>query len=422
MPDFEQRKRKTMTDQELYDEYNNGGASRKKTAAKKNTGKNSSKSHSSLRRDALPVSPERKKMQEELKQKQQEAKKSKTYVGKTTGKKPVSSSPSYHKTKSKEVGRKNGVRNGGNNRKKKKTGKYTLYYVLIGILAVATFTVLSTTVLFNISNFVVSGETVYSDEEIINACGIEKGENLLRIDVGKAEKSILSELVYVETVKIHRGFPNRLTISVTAAKPTVSFAFGGKYYVISENKRLLEISDTAPDCPVVKGVQMMVKSDETENAVTSAAADDGAASAPIETSKEGITLQDGEKELKPGVALGDTEDKKVALALLVVKYMREYELDGKYEINLADSLNIKINYNENIEIELGSASALDEKIYHASRIIEEDVAEGEKCTLNVANPERVVKRPVYETRPEPEVTEAATTEPDTTAETTGEEP
>lgn len=413
MPDFEQRKRKTMTEQQLYDEYNSDGVSRKKNAAKKKTApKNSGRNRSSVHRDAPPISPERKKMQEDLKKKQLEAKKSKTYVGRTTGKKTAGASSTRNRPKSNETA----------SRKKRKTGKYTLYYVLIGIVAVAAFTVLSTTVLFNISKFVVTGETVYSDEEIIDACGIEKGENLLRIDVGKAEKSILSQLVYVENVKIHRGFPNRLTISATAAKPTVSFAFGGKYFILSENKKLLEISDTLPECPVVKGVQMILKGDaseETSSAETTAAGD---VVPSVSVSEEGITLEDGEREIKPGVVLGDTDDKKISLALMIVKYMQENSLNGKYEVNLEDSLNIKVSYNGHIEIELGTASALDEKIYHVCRIIEEDIAEGEKCTVNVANPERAVKRPIYETQQtqqtqQPETTEAATAEPESTAET-----
>lgn len=406
MPEFETRKRKTMSEQELYREYHGYNNTRKKANSAK--GKNTKKKKSrSAARENPPVSANRKKLDEELRRKQATAKRSKTYAGKTSGKLPKS------KTSSGSAARKNSRPQTGRSAKnaaaKKKSGRYTLYYVLIGIVAIIALTILSTTVLFNIGVFVVNGETVYSDEEIIEACGISKGENLLKINTGKAEERIVSNLVYIESAKVGRGFPNRLTLSVKPAKATVAFAYGGKYYVISEQKRLLEISDTPLGCPVVKGVQMILQPKEDKKEVTTdGQTDTTAAAEPVPTAKEGITLENDAEEIAAGVTLGDDDDNRIRLAISIAKLMAENGLTKDYELNIADTLGVQIRYDGHITLILGTTAALNDKIYNASRVIEEDIGENENCSLNLTNPNRAVKRPIYENN---EVTAAAETEP-----------
>ncbi|MCM1486834.1 MAG: FtsQ-type POTRA domain-containing protein, partial [Firmicutes bacterium] len=237
MPEFEQRKRKSMTKEQLYEEYHN--TDRKKSAkgasSKKNRGK-------AVKREAVPVSPERKIRQAQSDKKLEADKKAMS----TARKEAVKKADRISKGKASQSGR---------SVKKKKTGKYTLYYMLLGIVVAAVLTVLSVTVLFNITNFEVTGEVSYSDEEIIDACGIIEGENLLRVDIGKAEEAIVTKLVYVDSAEIHRGFPNRLTIKVEAAKPVACFAYGSStYYLVSAKGRLLEVSGSpSRECPLVRG-------------------------------------------------------------------------------------------------------------------------------------------------------------------------
>lgn len=241
----------------------------------------------------------------------------------------------------------------------------TLYYVLAGIVAVGAVSILSVTVLFNISKFEVVGDTSYSDEEIIAACGIENGDNLLRINIDRAEESVVSDLVYIDSAKISRGFPNRLAISVEPAKPVLSFASGSSYYIISERGRLLDIDREPADCPVVKGYYPPPNSDI-------------------------------------GAQLEDDEDGRIALALKMMSYMRDYGLSGDCEINLTDTLNILMTYDDRVEIELGASTQLEDKFYHAGLLLKDEITAAERCTLILSNPDRVVKRPIYDNDEEPE--------------------
>lgn len=254
MPEFERKKRKSLSDQQLFDEYY--GVDKKKpvkSSSKVNErgttqGKGRGKSKPA-KRENPPISPERQR----IKDRYPEENAVSTYPDKKKKASAVKKGSVSAKRKKSAVKGKNASSYGKNKRKKQRHGSYVLYYFLCGIVAVAVVTVLSVTVLFNIKHFEIIGETRYTNEEIIAAAGIPEGENLLRIDIGEAEKRIISELVYIDRAKIGRGFPDKLVITAEPAVPLASFYISGKYYLISEAGKVLDISDRRFEQPVVKG-------------------------------------------------------------------------------------------------------------------------------------------------------------------------
>ena len=347
MPEFQPQRRRSLTDEQLYEEYNRTDepkSSRKSRGSAKKTKK------PAAGREAPPASPEQQKRQKTQKPGSQRHEPQRNSETPAENRRTSQSKPTQPKKKQPPEKAPPA---------RKKRGSFILYYVLIGIVSIAAVSVLSVTVLFNISRFVVSGDTAYSDEEIIAASGIEKGDNLLRINIGGAEEKIVSKLVYIDSAHISRGFPNRLVINVEPAKPVLSFAVGSSYYVISERGRLLEIGQISADCPVVKGY-----------------------------SPPGETVTGGQLE--------DDEDGRIAIALRMIEYMREYGLNAYCEINLTDTLNIRLIYDGRVEMELGASTQLEDKIYHAGLLIRDEIAATERCTLILSNPDRVVKRPIYD--------------------------
>ena len=342
MPEFQRQKRRSLTDEQLYEEYHRTDEPKKKSKPAPSAKKPAAK------REAPPVSPQRLQRQE---QRQEPPKKE--WIAKnssTPQKKPASARKKAASTQKKPPARSS---------QRRRRGKMTLYYVLTGIVVVAALSILSVTVLFNISSFVVVGDTVYSEEEIITACGIDKGNNLLRIDIGKAEESIVSKLVYRDSARISRGFPNRLVINVEPARPVLSFARGSSYYIISERGRLLEIGQISADCPVVKGFS------------------------PTLDSVIGAQLQ-------------DDQEGRIAIAISMTEYMEQYGLRDYCEIDLSDTLNIRLIYDGRIEMEFGASTQLEDKFYRAGLLLDSEISSTEKCTLILSNPDRVVKRPIYD--------------------------
>lgn len=418
MPDFEQRKRRSLTDRQLYEEYQNYGkssslssAQKKKKQGGKKTSQKSQKPAYSTKTSANNARPQRKetsggvhssenrhvsevggrnlsrngenhssagpkktspisgRSREQTEKAVAAAKKSKTFAGKKSN--LLKGKPTKSGT------RKNSDRSRG---RKRRQGKYTLYYIFLGVVVIIALSVLSATVLFNIGVFAVNGETRYSDEEIIEACGIEKGENLLRVNTGRGAEQIVEKLVYIESAEIHRGFPNRLSIIVRPAIPVAAFNYGGKYYVTSEGNRLLEISDTAGGYPIVRGFSF-----------------------------------DPQNMPAEGDYLSDDEENRLVLVNTITSGLSKNGLDKSCVINVTDTLELKVTYDDRIEITLGTSTGLENKIYNASLAIKDDIADNERCTLYFINQDSAVKRPIRENGDDGYVVPEETTAPEDTA-------
>ena len=89
----------------------------------------------------------------------------------------------------------------------------------------------------------------------------------------------------------------------------------------------------------------------------------------------------------------------MSIALQMIGYMWQYGLNEPCEIDLTDPLNITVTYDGRIEMELGAITRLEDKFYHASMLLRDEITAAEHCTLILSNPDRVVKRPIYENDP-----------------------
>lgn len=94
-------------------------------------------------------------------------------------------------------------------------------------------------VFFKITKIEVSGNSLYSAEEIIAASGIEEGDNLFFINRISAGSRVVVKLPYVDSVKISRGLPNLITIEVTESKAVGFVAVGEERWSISSSGKFL---------------------------------------------------------------------------------------------------------------------------------------------------------------------------------------
>ncbi|MCR4645897.1 MAG: FtsQ-type POTRA domain-containing protein [Oscillospiraceae bacterium] len=135
--------------------------------------------------------------------------------------------------------------NARRNRRRKRG--LSLYVLAVLVLALGTIITLSLTVFFNIKTIRVTGCAEYNAEDIVKASGIEIGDNLVRLNRKYTEQRALDSLILVESVKVHKQFPNTVEIEVQKCTPAynVSYEFGT--LIVSEHGRILESSmDPAP--------------------------------------------------------------------------------------------------------------------------------------------------------------------------------
>jgi len=237
-----------------------------------------------------------------------------------------------------------------------------MFYAAIAVAVVSVVIILSVTVLFNISTITVTRgkNIIYTDEQIIAACGIEPGDNLFAIDSEQASLDVTTSLPYIEVCNISRKLPYTLELDVHSAvvlgKVTTT---DGAYIVMSASGRALEYADAYTGSPIAHINGMNVTFD-------------------------GIG--------RP-MALEDPELLDVAAELVVGYGLYDISLDS---ITFESSGSVSVNYDGRIRIKIGVPTNLSQKIQvSASMISEGKIAKNESGILDLSIDERAVFTPDY---------------------------
>ena len=100
--------------------------------------------------------------------------------------------------------------------------------------------VLSLTVLFHVDEIMVTGESRYTQEEIVQVSQLKTGENLFMNDTRGAAERIQSSLPYVGSVRISRKLPGTLVIQVDDVMVAGAVQYNNGYLVVGANGKALE--------------------------------------------------------------------------------------------------------------------------------------------------------------------------------------
>ena len=102
------------------------------------------------------------------------------------------------------------------NKRKRKRGKGRLgpLFKLLCAGAVAVALTMGATVFFQVETVAVTGNSRYSQEEIIKATGIQTGDNLFRMNKYQIAHQVLQGLPSVEELTIRRALPSTIVITV----------------------------------------------------------------------------------------------------------------------------------------------------------------------------------------------------------------
>lgn len=237
------------------------------------------------------------------------------------------------------------MQNGKPQQKRKRN--MSLHYGAVLLIVLIIFSALSVTVLFNIETAVISGSSIYTAEEIIAVSGIRGGDNMIRKNLGKAEKTITSELVYIEEAKISRKLPSSVEIVIVPCVETASLQDEGGFMIVSETGKILRLSEEpAEDTQVFYGAN------------------------PAEELKVGDTFR-SEDEAK-------TEVIYELMGLSDNQFVSEIT-----SFDVSDRLNISCVYDNRIDIILGVITDAEYKFRLANEIISTRISPGAEGRLNM---------------------------------------
>lgn len=128
-----------------------------------------------------------------------------------------------------------------NNRKRKRgRRRFGPVFKLLCFFAVAVALTVGATVFFRVETIAVTGNSRYTQEEIVAATGIQTGDNLFRMNKFQLERQVEQALPYIEDVRIRRGLPSAILITVSEWDAVAKIAGGEGDWLISVGGKLLE--------------------------------------------------------------------------------------------------------------------------------------------------------------------------------------
>lgn len=148
-----------------------------------------------------------------------------------------------------------------NNKQKRSRVKYRtavfaiIFLCLLGIAA----GVLLRTVLFPIEQISVTGNSAYSDEDIIANSGISLGDKIFSVSSKETEKKITVDLPYITEIKLTRKSFSTIELQVIETDDILCYQIGTMFYTADANNKALSKFATKPQNTVLVTTPKEVK-------------------------------------------------------------------------------------------------------------------------------------------------------------------
>ncbi|MBP3696533.1 MAG: FtsQ-type POTRA domain-containing protein [Clostridia bacterium] len=213
--------------------------------------------------------------------------------------------------------------------------------IVVGGFASVFLLLISTVVLsfvFRVRNFIVEGDTLYSNEEIVAASGIENGKSLFFADLDSAKVNIETKLPYTVNVQLTRKLPDKIIIRLESTDKAYAVEKSeGLYAITNRDFKVLEISGVIPE-----GVVPVI----------------GATPETAEPGQPLSFVDDGE------------DDATLELIRNISSAIANAELDDVNLISIRSRSNVYLIYQERVVMRLGDSSDADKKIELGKRAVE----------------------------------------------------
>jgi len=139
--------------------------------------------------------------------------------------------------------------------KKNLINKTSSIYIAIGFLLIAVMTFFGTSVFVRILEIEITGTNVYSQEEVLEASRVSRGDNLMRLNTQTVSQNIRTTLPFVREVVIERRFPDTLLIEIIESFPVAYIISDGNVLIMDSSGRILQIGDySTEDLIEIRGI------------------------------------------------------------------------------------------------------------------------------------------------------------------------
>ena len=235
-------------------------------------------------------------------------------------------------------------------RRARKRRTVTPFLIVVSVFIFAAAVYLCLTMLFNVDRIIIEGNTIYNERDLIETSGIEKGENLFEVDISYAENKLYSVYSYVEEVEVKRSFPNAVTIKIVEATPFSVIEEADGYTLVSAGGKVLErgIEEVPEDMLSVRGLSTVTKSEDNA--------------------------------------------KRMELMKKIVNIMRGLGMEGYNFLDLTDTLEITMIYDNRVKLVIGNELELEYKLQFADNVISEKLSKTGYQLVDASSPGEIMTK------------------------------
>lgn len=248
------------------------------------------------------------------------------------------------------VKRDNGRRSNSDYARQKRKRIIRVYMQIIFTIVFLIMLILSLTIFFNIEKITVTGNGQFDETEIIEASGLEYGENMFLTKMSSHADLIMQSVVYLESCEVKRKLPTGIEINVTVCEPLACLETENDYLIMSTTGKIFDSSEK-----------------------------------PV----EGLFLIKGAEpvyDLIPGMMFESADDEgKLNAMLAVCETMKARSTQKVSYIDVTDRYNIKYLYDDRVEVRLGSVNELDYKLKFTEVILNEKIGSKTEGVLTMFN-------------------------------------
>lgn len=220
-------------------------------------------------------------------------------------------------------------------RRKRKIQKAIMTLVLaLVVLCVGVILVFS--LFFKINTVTVTGQSVYSQKQIVEKSRITVGENLFRVDEEELSQLLSKELPYIKSATIKRELPDTIVIEIEETKGVACIKNNKSFIILDSTGKVLDkaAAKLKEPLPVIKSVT-------------------------AKTVEEGSIIELNNQKRNDTLP-------QILLAI------ENAELEDLTEIDLKNVNDIKIKYDNRITLKIGNLTNIEKKLARGKKAIENE--------------------------------------------------
>ena len=131
--------------------------------------------------------------------------------------------------------------------RKRRVSRSTILFIPVSALIIVFLVVYGVGVFMKVLEINIVGASIYQKDDIINASGIAKGDDLLFLNLDAASRNIKSEMPFVRDVTIKRLLPSVILIEIKETTAIATIEYQDSVLIIDSDCKILKTEENAPD-------------------------------------------------------------------------------------------------------------------------------------------------------------------------------